>query len=91
MPCRCQWKITAIHDKKDIYTISQDKHDISLGGSWSLEDNLSVPHDPIITAQEHTEWRIIPANNGIPSAYLYVVYSLSTYRMTFFYLTIIYI
>lgn len=67
---RQTWKITAVHGKKDTYTIVQHhKHDISLGGSWSLEDNLSVPHGPVITAEEHIEWEITPANNGIAKTY----------------------
>ncbi|EDR09314.1 uncharacterized protein LACBIDRAFT_293824 [Laccaria bicolor S238N-H82] len=62
---RQTWKITAVRGKKDTYTIIQHhKHDISLGGSWSLEDNLSVPHGPVITAEEHIEWEITPANNA---------------------------
>ena len=40
----------------------------------------------IITAEEHAEWCVTLAYNGILNTYLYVVHSLSMYHMTFFYL-----
>ena len=50
------------------------EHDISLGGSWSLEDNEAVPRGPIITTEEVIEWHITPTHNGIPNTFLYVIY-----------------
>ena len=72
-----QWKITAVEHKKDTYTIVLvEQDDISLGGSWALDNiNEAVPHGPIITAEEVFEWVITPTNDDLPpNTYKYVVY-----------------
>lgn len=82
---RQTWKITAVEGKKDIYTIVlHHKYDISLGESWSLEDNLATPRGPIITTPEDIEWQIYPANNGIPDTFFIKPVAKPSGRLTWF-------
>ncbi|KIK00076.1 hypothetical protein K443DRAFT_618242 [Laccaria amethystina LaAM-08-1] len=82
---RQTWKITAVKGKKNIYTIVlHHKHDISLGGSWSLEDNLAIPRGPIITTPADIEWEIFPANKGIHDTFFIKPVAKFNGRVTWF-------
>ncbi|EDR09310.1 clitocypin cysteine proteinase inhibitor [Laccaria bicolor S238N-H82] len=65
------WKISVVEPKEEnIFTIVLHNDGGTPGEeSWSLRDKFPVPHGPISTSEEISQWRITRADNGLPSSH----------------------